>query len=208
MHRPHGSTRFRVFRASKHPPRTSPFRSPCAALRRALRGLCARPPYPAAEQREADNNPYIGNVSRETSPFRGGNRRARVPHPHPQPRKPASLSSLLVRAYIERAVPQGPAMAINGRRNKPFGPGGSTRRLHPCSSLARLPSIAAGSALPTGRAGGLHRRGRNRIDEGVKDVLLPGMVPPLSGQIHSCQRQLCSGCSGRVTRLERPNLKS
>ena len=23
-----------------------------------------------------------------------------------------------------------PAMAINGRRNKPFGPGGSTRRLH------------------------------------------------------------------------------
>src|SRR5450759_5953833 len=24
-----------------------------------------------------------------------------------------------------------PAMAINGRRNKPFGPGGSTRRLHP-----------------------------------------------------------------------------
>jgi len=28
------------------------------------------------------------------------------------------------------------AMAINGRRNKPFGPGGSTRRLHP--SPARL----------------------------------------------------------------------
>src|ERR1041385_238202 len=24
-----------------------------------------------------------------------------------------------------------PDMAINGRRNKPFGPGGSTRRLHP-----------------------------------------------------------------------------
>ena len=24
-----------------------------------------------------------------------------------------------------------PAMAINGRRNKPFGPGGGTRRLHP-----------------------------------------------------------------------------
>jgi len=44
----------------------------------------------------------------------------------------------------------------------------------------------------------LRLRGRNRIDEGVKGVLLPGMVPPLSGQIHSCQRQLCSGCSGRV----------
>ena len=26
-------------------------------------------------------------------------------------------------------------------------------------------------------------RGRNRIDEGVKDELLLGMVPPLSGQI-------------------------
>ena len=26
------------------------------------------------------------------------------------------------------------------------------------------------------------RRGRNRIDEGVKGVLLLGMVPPLSGQ--------------------------
>jgi len=26
------------------------------------------------------------------------------------------------------------------------------------------------------------RRGRNRIDEGVKDVLLLGMVPPLSGR--------------------------
>ena len=31
-----------------------------------------------------------------------------------------------------------------------------------------------------GRAG--FRRGRNRIDEGVKGVLLLGMVPPLSGQ--------------------------
>ena len=47
-------------------------------------------------------------------------------------------------------------MAINGHRNKPYGPGGSTRRLH-------------------------HLRGRNRIDEGVKGVLLLGMVPPLSG---------------------------
>ena len=31
--------------------------------------------------------------------------------------------------YIEGAG--SPAMEINGRRNKPFGPGGSTRRLHP-----------------------------------------------------------------------------
>src|ERR1700690_549861 len=62
-----------------------------------------------------------------------------------------------------------PAMAINGRRNKPFGPGGSTRRLHPSPLL--------------GRAENGLRRGRNRIDEGVKDGLLLGMVPPLSGRL-------------------------
>jgi len=89
---------------------------------------------------------------------------------------PALFSSTFA-AYITPAVPQGPAMAINGRRNKPIGPGGSTRRLHPCSSLARLPFQVAGSVRPTGRTGELHRRGRNRIDEGVKDVLLPEMVP-------------------------------
>ena len=77
-------------------------------------------------------------------------------------------------------------MAINGRRNKPFGPGGSTRRLHPSPASLFV------------RENGL-RRGRNRIDEGVKGVLLLGMVPPLSGLIHSCQRQLCSGCSGCVS---------
>jgi len=27
---------------------------------------------------------------------------------------------------------------------------------------------------------------------------LLGMVPPLSGRTHSCQRQLCSGGPGRV----------
>lgn len=59
-------------------------------------------------------------------------------------------------------------MAINGRRNKPFGPGGSTRRLHPSPDLPGYAGL---------------RRGRNRIDEGVKDELLLGMVPPLSGQI-------------------------
>src|SRR5712691_11015153 len=45
-------------------------------------------------------------------------------------------------------------------------------------------------------------RGRNRIDEGVKGVLLLGMVPPLSGRTHSCKRQLCSACSGRVSGLK------
>jgi len=29
-------------------------------------------------------------------------------------------------------------------------------------------------------------------------VLFPGIVPPLSGYCNSCQRQLCSGCSGCV----------
>jgi hypothetical protein len=73
-----------------------------------------------------------------------------------------------------------PTMAINVCRNKPIGPGGGTRRLHhsPCRGL---------------------RRGRNRIDEGVKGGLLPGMVPPLSGLTYSCQRQLCSGCGCRVS---------
>ena len=58
-----------------------------------------------------------------------------------------------------------PAMEINDRRNKPFGPGGSTRRLHPS---------------PPFNNGGF-RRGRNRIDEGVKGEFFLGMVPPLSG---------------------------
>jgi hypothetical protein len=94
-----------------------------------------------------------------------------------------------------------PAMAINGRRNKPFGPGGSTRRLHqsPAGELRK------NRAYPT-RTG--LRRGRNRIDEGVKGGLLLGMVPPLSGQFHSCQRQLCSGCSGCVSGLTNQAYKS
>ena len=46
------------------------------------------------------------------------------------------------------------------------------------------------------------RRGRNRIDEGVKGSLFLGMVPPSSGHSTSCKRQLCSGCSGRVSGLK------
>ena len=59
---------------------------------------------------------------------------------------PALFSSTFA-AYITPAVPQGPAMAINGRRNKPIGPGGSTRRLHPCSVCVSNP-ISVGSVLP------------------------------------------------------------
>src|SRR4051812_50079298 len=73
-------------------------------------------------------------------------------------------------------------MAINGRRNKPIGPGGSTRRLHPCSLLARLPFHLAGSVRPKGRTGRLHRRGRKKIDEGGKEVLFPEIVSPQRGK--------------------------
>jgi hypothetical protein len=54
------------------------------------------------------------------------------------------------------------AMVINGLRNKPLGPGGSTRRLHHSSCNAGL-------------------WGRNRIDWGVKVGFLPVIVPTLSG---------------------------
>ena len=107
----------------------------------------------------------------------------RRPRPRPSAVHSGVLPSLKLAAYIQGAGK--PAMAINGRRNKPFGPGGSTRRLH------QSPPSSGG-----------FRRGRNRIDEGVKVVLLPGMVPPLSGQCNSCQRQLCSGCSGCVSGLK------
>ncbi len=82
---------------------------------------------------------------------------------HEEPKR--GLFSLAFAPYIEHAG--SPAMEINGRRNKPFGPGGSTRRLHQSPDF--LPPF-----------GGL-RRGRNRIDEGVKGVFFPGIVPPLSG---------------------------
>jgi hypothetical protein len=38
---------------------------------------------------------------------------------------------IVVRPRLYSWCRRKPAMAINGRRNKPFGPGGSTRRLHP-----------------------------------------------------------------------------
>lgn len=58
------------------------------------------------------------------------------------------------------------AMAINGHRNKPIGPGGSTRRLHHLRPAQTERS----------------HWGRNRIDKGVKGVFLLGEVPPLSVQ--------------------------
>ena len=55
-------------------------------------------------------------------------------------------------------------MVINGSRNKPIGPGGSTRRLHQNTLLRE---VFCG--------------GRNRIDKGVKAGFLPVMIPTLSG---------------------------
>jgi len=92
-------------------------------------------------------------------------------------------------------------MAINSLRNKPLGPGGGTRRLHQDAEIYDLKSADAWGQSLANRwwsTAAASWRGRNRIDEGVKVVLLPGMVPPLSGQPYSCQWQLCGGSSRRV----------
>src|SRR5262245_38122101 len=58
----------------------------------------------------------------------------------------SALFSSTLSAYIEGAIPPGAAMGKKGRRNKPIGPGGSTRRLHPCSVCVSNP-IPVGSVL-------------------------------------------------------------
>src|SRR5580704_4865959 len=49
-----------------------------------------------------------------------------------------------------------PAMEINCRRNKPFGPGGSTRRLHPSPAALELGRRASAGAKQDRRG----RKGR------------------------------------------------
>src|ERR1700733_6621893 len=78
-----------------------------------------------------------------------------------------------------------PAMEINGRRNKPFGPGGSTRRLHP--SPPAMPQVSAGAKQD--------RRGR-------KGRVFSRYGSAVIGLCNSCKRQLCSGGSGRVSGLK------
>ena len=85
--------------------------------------------------------------------------------------------------YIEGAGL--PAMEINCRRNKPFGPGGSTRRLHQ-SPPHRL-RVSAGAKQD--------RRGR-------KGRVFSRYCSAVIGLCNSCKRQLCSGCSGRVSGLK------
>src|SRR6202051_760981 len=78
-----------------------------------------------------------------------------------------------------------PAMEINCRRNKPFGPGGSTRRLHP--SPPPETRVSAGAKQD--------RRGR-------KGRVFSRYGSAVIGLCNSCKRQLCSGCSGRVSGLK------
>ena len=117
--------------------------------------------YPAPERRPAAN-PETWPRFRTARPAQAKPGSACVPRPFGRVAFHGTVFLNLC-PYIGGAG--SPAMEINGRRNKPFGPGGSTRRLHQSPAASR----------------GGFRRGRNRIDEGVKGVLFLGMVPPLSG---------------------------
>ena len=87
-------------------------------------------------------------------------------------------------AYIQPAASCG--YGDKRRRNKLFGPGGGTRRLHLSPALImRCADLGGGEIGSTGS---------------VKGALLLGMVPPSSGRFYSCQRQLCSGGPRRVMR--------
>ena len=117
--------------------------------------------YPAPERRPR-GNPGAWRKTGTAFPPRSGQFGVFPGRSSPQNAPAPALSFSTFAPYIEAAG--SPAMEINCRRNKPFGPGGSTRRLHPSPLLI-----------------GGFRRGRNRIDEGVKGELFPGIVPPLSG---------------------------
>jgi len=104
-------------------------------------GLCGRflQNSGAAASRERDcffTSPVPGEVASEATRVRVLSRESQpggeAPSPPPSPRKrgegDGSFVGNLLRLYS--FCWRKPAMAINGRRNKPFGPGGSTRRLH------------------------------------------------------------------------------
>jgi len=97
--------------------------TPRASQARTVGAPCGAPlpPSPAARVR-------IRKQGAARAPLQAGDETWRGATPNRNPN--AALFSSTFAAYIGGAVPQGPAMAINGRRNKPFGPGGSTRRLH------------------------------------------------------------------------------
>jgi hypothetical protein len=115
----------------------------------------------ASESARNAKAPHLARKRALPSPRkRGEGKKAPGPPSTPPQPNPFLLNAF---ALIFGVSPARVAMVINGRRNKPFGPGGSTRRLHLCGLVPE-------TDMP-------HRRGRNRIDEGVKDVLLPEMVP-------------------------------
>src|SRR5690242_1116446 len=63
------------------------------------------------------------------------------------PRRAVAWSFFVNLAALYSRGRRKPAMAINGRRNKPIGPGGSTRRLHRCSGpRAYLQAAASAGA--------------------------------------------------------------
>jgi hypothetical protein len=166
------------------------------AMKKTMKNLRAaislHPPLEGEGRRESNEvrcKPGWGERP-QSSPRPAASRRLGVDPPPPGEGEEIERSYFVNLPRLYSVCRRKPDMAINGRRNKPFGPGGSTRRLHPSPQTAKA------------RHG--FRRGRTRIDEGVKGALLPGMVPALSGQNHSCKRQLCSGCSGCVTQSEIP----
>ncbi len=119
-----------------------------------------------------------GNVESSSAPMAAGG------HPGGMPKCPAgALFFSTFAPYIGNAG--SPAMEINCRRNKPFGPGGSTRRLHP--SPPRVERVSAGAKQD--------RRGR-------KGRVFSRYGSAVIGLCNSCKRQLCSGCSGRVSGLK------
>ena len=73
-----------------------------------------------AAVREGEHSPRLAGGAIRTCPF------------HTQPEAP-----------IFQAPPARVAMAINGHRNKSFGPGGGTRRLHPSPLQKRRASAGA-----------------------------------------------------------------
>jgi hypothetical protein len=123
-------------------------------------GVCAGENFCRSGTRSAPAHFGNGRIRSETATERHQTESPGPRSPPVQRLRPLFFSKLA--PYIGGAG--SPAMEINDRRNKPFGPGGSTRRLHPSPPLQ-----------------GGFRRGRTRIDEGVKGEFFPGMVPPLSG---------------------------
>ncbi len=78
---------------------------------------------------------------------------ARAPAAWPACYRPAISSGLIFPTGHGTAIlvtAGSPAMAINGYRNKPFGPGGGTRRLHHKLQAQPFPA----EAQQTGKTGG------------------------------------------------------